>query len=85
LKHGCNKGQIPDSLLEEMEKEGVSREQVTQLLSKIEMLDESGVSMWEEEMEANSEEGEVWRDFMEVLPSDIMPTTQELSENSRVE
>jgi hypothetical protein len=34
-------------------------------------------------MEVDTEECEAWRDFMEVLPAGIMPTTQELSDASQ--
>jgi hypothetical protein len=44
-------------------------------------LDESGEGLWE--MEVDTEECEAWRDFMEVLPTGIMPTTQELSDASQ--
>jgi hypothetical protein len=81
LRQGRNRGQVPDSLLAEMEREGISREQVTQLLSEMEMLDESGEGLWE--MEVDTEECEAWRYFMEVLPTGIMPTTQELSDASQ--
>jgi hypothetical protein len=45
----------------------------------MEMLDESGEGLWEEEMECDAKECEVWMDFLEIH---IMPTSQEFSEEA---
>jgi hypothetical protein len=62
-----------------METEGLSKQQVANLLNEMELLDENGEMIWEQECEDEDREiGEKLMDILEKLPTEILPSVEEI-------
>jgi hypothetical protein len=81
---GEKKECISDELLKEMADEGISKEQVIKLLSEMEMEDECGEDIEEEDDVYEAEEmQDALREVLGRLPSEIMPSSKELAKENR--
>jgi hypothetical protein len=74
---GKERGFVPAEVMQEMTKEGITKEQVIKLLGGMEMIDENGEAGSEVGME--EDQAEDWLDMLDSLPNDVLSTPQEIT------
>jgi hypothetical protein len=64
---------ISEEIMQEIDKEGIPKHQVMQLLSDMEMVDENGENIWHEDEEFECSVGSFgMMDILESLPKDLI-------------
>jgi hypothetical protein len=77
---------IPKDVLVEMATEGMTETQVMKLLNEMEMFEENGEDIWEEDPERDQDDEEMAEmDIRERLPMEIMPLVQDIAKESHHE
>jgi hypothetical protein len=73
------KEMLPRDIIAEMADKGMPVLQVMKLLSEMELIDENGENMWEENLEEKQDGEEMFdTDIMVSLPMEILPSTRTL-------
>jgi hypothetical protein len=80
------KEMLPRDIIAEMADKGMPMLHVMKLLSEMELIDENGENMWEENLEEKQDGEEMFdTDIMVSLPMEILPSTQDIADEVQQE